>query len=289
MMPAIPFNFIITEQLEKEFLEKTIRDIKIETISECTVDYMQQPNFCEADKMIGQKIVKINYNFIYTDNGYLAEFGYTQIRYFNKSEDITHHASGSAKTGSYTVTFIFDEGFLVVVLSGWSCRFNIRQKDIVLKYPFVTKYPIDLTDEEDFTLENFKNWLKTKSKSSITEACVTVKGAFDATVSFMNYALWLSEIHPKTKVSQLTGKQTETIYETVKQLVFEYKNHIRVCEQTDIYGNAVSEKNPAIMDSKQYKKPCPVCGEQIDFVFGGGTKLYFCPGCQKDTAANTYK
>lgn len=282
MMPAIPYNFIITEQLEKEFLEKTIRDIKIETISECIVDYMQEPNFCEAGKMIGHKIVKINYNFIYTDNGYLAEFGYTQIRYFNNSESITHHASGSAKTGSYTVTFLFDEGCLSVVLSGWSCRFNIRQKDTVLKYPFVTKYPVDLTDEDDFTLENFRNRLDTKMKSSITEACVTVKGAFDATVSFMNYALWLSKIHPKTKVSQLTGKQTEMIYETVKQLVFEYKNHIRICEQTDIYGNPVSEKNPAIMDSKWYKKPCPVCGEQVDFVSGGGTKLYYCPGCQKE-------
>ncbi len=282
MMLAIPYNFIITEQLEKEFLEKTIRDIKIETISECIVDYMQEPNFCEAGKMIGHKIVKINYNFIYTDNGYLAEFGYTQIRYFNNSESITHHASGSAKTGSYTVTFLFDEGCLSVVLSGWSCRFNIRQKDTVLKYPFVTKYPVDLTDEDDFTLENFRNRLDTKMKSSITEACVTVKGAFDATVSFMNYALWLSKIHPKTKVSQLTGKQTEMIYETVKQLVFEYKNHIRICEQTDIYGNPVSEKNPAIMDSKWYKKPCPVCGEQVDFVSGGGTKLYYCPGCQKE-------
>lgn len=280
MMPAIPYNFIITEQLEKEFLGEVIRDIKIETISECTVDYMQEPNFCEAGKMIGHKIVKINYNFIYTDNGYLAEFGYTQIRYFNNSESITHHASGSAKTGSYTVTFIFDGGCLVVVLSGWSCRFNVRHKDSAVKYPFVTKYPIDLTDEEDFTLENFRNWLQTKIKSSITEACVTVKGAFDATVSFMNYALWLSKIHPKTKVSQLNDKQIETIYETVKQLVFEYKNHIRVCEQTDIYGNLIFEKNPAIMDSKRYKKPCPVCGEQVDFVSGGGTKLYFCPGCQ---------
>ncbi len=282
MMPAIPYNFIITEQLEKEFLGKIIRDIRIETISECTVDYMQEPNFCEADKMIGHKIVKINYNFIYTDNGYLAEFGYIQIRYFNNSESITHHASGSAKTGAYTVTFIFDESCLVVVLSGWSCRFNVRQKEMAVKYPFVTKYPIDLTDEEDFTLENFRIWLQTKMKSSITEACVTVKGAFDATVSFMNYALWLSKIHPKTKVNQLTDKQIETIYETVKQLVYEYKNHIRVCEQTDIYGNSVSETNPAIMDSKWYKNPCHVCGEQVDFVSGGGTKLYFCPGCQNE-------
>lgn len=230
MMPAIPYNFIITEQLEKEFLGKPIRDIKIKTISECIVDYMQEPNFCEACKMTGHKITKINYNFIYTDNDYLAEFGYTQIRYFKNNENITHKASDSAKTGSYTVTFIFDEGCLVIVLSGWSCRFNIRKKDAAVKYPFVTKYPVDLTDEEDFTPENFRNWLDTKKNAGITEACVTVKGAFDATVSFMNYVLWMTKIHPKTKVDQLTGKQIETMYETLKQLVYEHKNHIRTCE-----------------------------------------------------------
>lgn len=282
MMPAIPFNFIITEQLEKELSGKVIRDIRIETITECTVDYIQLPDFCEADKMIGHKIVRINYNFVYTDNGWLAEFGYYRIRYFKSGENINLRASGSAKTGSYTATFIFDGGCLVIVISGWSCRFNIRQKDAAVKYPFVTKYPIDLTDEKDFTFENFRNWLDTKMKSGITEACATVNGAFDATVSFMNYALWMAQIHPKTKVNQLTGKQIETIYETVRQLVCEHKNHIRECEQTDIYGNPVSGKNPAVMDSKSYQRPCPVCGEQTGFVSGAGTKFYFCPGCQKE-------
>lgn len=169
----------------------------------------------------------------------------------------------------------------MIALSGWSCRFNIRKKDAAVKYPFVTKYPVDLTDEEDFTPENFRNWLDTKKNAGITEACVTVKGAFDATVSFMNYVLWMTKTHPKTKVDQLTGKQIETMYETLKQLVYEHKNHIRTCEQTDIYDHPVLAKNPAVMDSKRYKKPCPVCGEQTDFVSGGGTKFYFCPGCQK--------
>lgn len=129
MMPAIPYNFIITDQLKKEILGAVIRDIKLETVSKCTVDYMKEPNFSEAGKMIGHKIVRVNYNFIYTDNDYLAEFGYIQIRYYKNKEEITHNASSSAKTGSYTVTFVFDDGCLVIVISGWSCRFNIRQKD----------------------------------------------------------------------------------------------------------------------------------------------------------------
>jgi hypothetical protein len=150
-------------------------------------------------------------------------------------------------------------------------------------YLFRNKYPLDVNDKDDFTLGNFKKWLADKGKWSILETCALAKGAFDIQTSLMNYILWISNIHPKTKISLLCEDEIKCIYDNTVKMIDDYKSGIRLCGYVDIFGEAHNEDDisQTLMTSRNYKKPCPKCDTLIEYVSGGGTKLYFCPDCQK--------
>ena len=243
-------------------------------------------SFENAEQVAGATIAKANANFIRTDNDWLVEFGYSPgyIRFFETDGQDILFPSKKAKTGLFAATFLFtDHTRLVLNINTWTNRFRIYPATAEeMQYPFIPKYPLDVTDETDFTLPRFRAWLADHAKTGILETCTTVKGAFDMYNSTMNYLLWQAGIHPKTKCGLLTDDEIKRIYDCTAQLMGEYKTKTRICPHTDLWGNVVDVDDPALtlMTSQNRGQPCPVCGTAITSVAGGGTQLFFCPGCQ---------
>lgn len=280
MQPSIPVSIPITSQIKPLLEGKTIRDIKCETYYKG--DY-QLPtiSFNNTDKIIGYKIIKADSNFIYTDNGICAEFGGEIPRYYKENTDIKIPEK-ILKTGGFIVKFIFnDSSCLAMKLNSWVCRFKIRTADDPDQYPFIRKYPLDICDKSDFNLVNFKQWLSEHKKASITEACVSVKGAFDMSISLMMYIFLISSVHPKTKIDKLSDDEIIKIYDNTKTVIDEYKSGIRCCEYIGLFGEKhEANENNILLNSNMMNVPCPLCGSPIDAVSGVGTKLYYCPSCQ---------
>ncbi|MDF2542415.1 MAG: formamidopyrimidine-DNA glycosylase [Herbinix sp.] len=285
MMPAIPNSLFITKQM-KEYIEgKVIIDF---TFSDLDKGKYNVFNISEEKTapFKGRKIVKADSNFIITENGWLCEFGYSDgtLRYFESNEycDINH--TNSAISGGVALQFVLNDGSrLRLDLSGWSNRLDIRTVDPPdIAYPFRNKFPLEVNDKNDFTFENYKRWLSDHGKTTILEAMVLAKGATDIRTSMMNYILWQSKIHPKRKVNTLTDDEIRTIYDNTVTLVDEYITENRSCFYTDIFGIRKGEDDETLtlFTSRNLNKPCPKCGTSLEYVSGGGTKLYFCPTCQ---------
>ena len=81
------------------------------------------------------------------------------------------------------------------------------------RYPFLPKNPVDVTDEEDFSYNRFRDWLLANPGLNIIESCATVKGAFRIDNPVMNYILLISKVHPRTKTRALSGEETRAIFD----------------------------------------------------------------------------
>jgi len=247
------------------------------------------------DELAGHEVVFADASFILTDRGALVSYGCMDggLRYFRKGEaaDLPR-ISKSASHGYHAKIFLDDGACIGMNLYGWGTIFKLYEVDISqidktrksknCRYPFLPKSPVDVTDEEDFTYENFREWLSRNPSANIIENCSTAKGAFKIDNPVMNYLLLVSRIHPKTKTRALSEGEIKLLFDNTKELVNEYVSGARVCEHTDIYGYPVQATNDvARMTSALLGAPCPVCGAPVEATPAAGTKMYFCPACQK--------
>jgi len=285
MMPAIPNSFFITKQVKQYVENKMIEDFVF-----CDFNRGKYNLFDISEEktapFAGGKIIGADSNFIVTDGGWLCEFGYADggLRYFQKADDGDDAPVPKSASGGMTLKFLLHDGSMLrVFLDGWCCRIDIRRiEPMVNTYPFRNKFPLEVADKNDFTYENYVKWLENNGKLSILEAMALAKGATDIRTSMMNYILWQSGVHPKKKANKLTEDAMRSVYKNAVNLVGEYLTSKRVCFHTDIFGRQCGEDDETLtlFTSRSHGKPCPKCGTPIEFVAGGGTKLYYCPQCQ---------
>jgi len=285
MMPAIPNSLFITKQMKQYIENKTIKDFIFCDFNRGKYNLFDISEEKTASFRSG-KIVSADSNFIVTDGGWLCEFGYADggLRYFQSVDDVDDSPAPKSFSGGVTLKFMLHDGSMLrVFLDGWCCRINIRRiEPMVNAYPFRNKFPLEVADKNDFTYENYTKWLENNNKMSILETMALAKGATDIRTSMMNYILWQSGVYPKKKVNKLTENEIRIVYENTVRLVDEYLSGKRICFHTDIFGQACGEDDETLtlFTSRSHGKPCPKCGSPIEFIAGGGTKLYYCPQCQ---------
>lgn len=277
MQPSIPISILLSKEIQNAVLGQVIQDMQLHCFNEGAY-VLETLSFDRIKELVGKKVVQANSNIIHVEGGLTAEFGYDNggIRVYDRKKEPST-LKKTPKTGGYTVTFVFEDICLMVVLSSWTCRFKIYDD-----YQLVPRYPLDITDPTDFTFTRFKEWLDSRGNIAIIDACATYKGAFDVYISFMNYILWMCGIHPKSKLKKLSENDIQCLYENVVKMVRDFKDGTLISEYVDINGNKICGNNVSLslMTGKNYQKPCPKCGSPIESVKGSGTKHYFCPCCQ---------
>lgn len=285
MMPAIPNSFFITKQMKQYVENKIINDFQFYELNRGKYNLFDISKEKTAP-FKGGRIISADSNFIVTEGGWLCEFGYAdgRLRYFENGSDYITPPPAKSQSGSVTLKFsLHDNSILRICLDGWCCRINIRCiEPMVSAYPFRNKFPLEVADKNDFTYENYRTWLENNGKMSILETMSLAKGATDIRTSMMNYILWESGVNPKKKTNKLTENEMRAIYDNTVKLVDEYLTENRICFYIDIFGQARGEDDESLklFTSRSHGKPCPKCGALIEFVAGGGTKLYYCPQCQ---------
>ncbi|MGM0439028.1 MAG: bifunctional DNA-formamidopyrimidine glycosylase/DNA-(apurinic or apyrimidinic site) lyase [Patescibacteria group bacterium] len=134
---------------------------------------------------------------------------------------------------------------------------------------------------DDFTLNKFKEMIKGRRKM-IKPLIMDQKFLAGVGNIYASDALWLSEIHPETKANQLTDKEIEELYQSIKEVLKEgIKNSgdsmvdFRLPDGTR--GNYQNKQ-------KVYNKHGEVCkrckSEKIKKIKVGGRGTYLCPNCQ---------
>ena len=288
-----PRSIMIERQIKPELEGKTITEAVWEKYYEGNYSWHGEEIFGLAE-IIGEKIIFADSSFLLTKNGKLIFYAVMEgdIRYFRKDETVVLSKTKKAVSHAYHMRLELGDGSCFGLnLYGWGTSLKIYDVDVGqidtryhsrnMRYPFLPKSPIDVTDPDDFTLEKLQAWLSDKPNANIIEACVTSNGAFGVAIPVMNYILLLSKVHPRTKVRVLTLADIRAIYDNTRKIISDYQSGKRICKHIDIFGKTVKAQNDILwMTSAVLNNPCPVCGSSIEATPAAGTKMYFCPICQ---------
>ena len=90
--------------------------------------------------------------------------------------------------------------------------------------------------------------------------------------------LFNAKIHPKLKISQLTSNETESLFDSIKTTLYTMTAQGGRNTEKDLYGNYGGYRT--ILSSKTKRKPCTVCGNNIERETFLGGNIYYCPTCQ---------
>lgn len=91
--------------------------------------------------------------------------------------------------------------------------------------------------------------------------------------------LFNAKLHPKRKLMTLSEPEKETMYNSVKQTLFDMTFKGGRDTEKDMFGAPGGYKT--ILSAKTKDKPCPVCGGDTRREAYMGGNVYFCPVCQK--------
>lgn len=91
--------------------------------------------------------------------------------------------------------------------------------------------------------------------------------------------LFNARLHPKHKMNTLSDNELTSLYNSVKNTLFEMTVNGGRDTEKDLFGCSGGYRT--ILSAKTADKPCPVCGSTIIREAYLGGNIYFCPECQK--------
>jgi formamidopyrimidine-DNA glycosylase len=91
--------------------------------------------------------------------------------------------------------------------------------------------------------------------------------------------LYLAKVHPKQKVRDLSAKERESIFSSLKNTLAEMTAQGGRDTEKDLFGRPGGYKTR--LSKNTAGKACPVCSSPIIKESYLGGSIYYCAGCQK--------
>lgn len=266
-MPELPEVLTIKKDLEKEILNKVIKDI------EMVSNYLTKPVFPDLKKMVmGAKVLKVSnvaklLTIHLSNENILAIHLNMSGRLLYNNTDPYVKIKTKFSTGDY-LNFSSVRKFET---------FRIMDIETLKKYK---KQYGKIIIDEDLTLEEFTNNMKKKNtyikNNLLDQKLVSGIGNIYATD-----ALYLSKIHHKIKTGSITDLEYKKLFDNLKMLILEGIEHrgSTIDRYTDIYGKPGSHQNYFRVYGKKNSN-CIECGTPLTFEKMNGRGTYYCKNCQ---------
>jgi formamidopyrimidine-DNA glycosylase len=131
-----------------------------------------------------------------------------------------------------------------------------------------------------FTRDYFSSMLTDKDGKLSAKAFLATKQRIPGLGNgVLQDILFNARVHPKRKMSTLTDNELNSLYDSVKNTLFEMTANGGRDTERDLFGCSGGYRT--ILSAKSSESPCPVCGSAIIREAYLGGKIYFCPECQK--------
>jgi len=153
-----------------------------------------------------------------------------------------------------------------------------KTKDLLTSKEFNKLGPEPL--EKSFTFKKFKEVLE-KKNGKIKQILMDPEVIAGIGNIYSNEALWWAKVHPQKRVSELTSKELQVLYNSIKKVLLA---GVRLGgESFSDYRNVDGKKGHFDDERKVYKREkekCSRCGTLIKRLKFGGRSAFFCPNCQ---------
>ncbi len=100
---------------------------------------------------------------------------------------------------------------------------------------------------------------------------------------YADESLWATQIHPATRVKNLSDKQLATLFEQIKNVLALAIDKGGFTDRN--YVDAKGEKGSYLTFAKVFRRegmPCERCGITIQKIKVAGRGTHICPSCQKE-------
>lgn len=283
-MPELPEVETIRSALSKKIVGKTIK--KIDILS--PKSFIGNPTLIQNKKIVDvwrrAKILGIGFDEGTSILFHLKMSG--QIIFIAKDRFIGGHPTQDMKlempNRSTRVIFEFADNSKLYFNDqrkfGWV---KILGKDKLNEDIFLNKLgPEPL--ERDFSWEILKERLSKHKSLAIKVALLDQETVSGVGNIYANEACFNAKIDPRTKVSKLADSQFQEIH---KGLVKALKDGIKYGGSTRVHFVDPEGKKGLFLDYAfvygREKKPCKICGTEIQKIKLAGRGTFFCPSCQK--------
>jgi formamidopyrimidine-DNA glycosylase len=134
----------------------------------------------------------------------------------------------------------------------------------------------------EFSLEYFTKKLARKKAITVKQLLLDQTIVAGIGNIYADETLFLSKVHPQTKVSELEPNEIQTIFKNIPTIFNKALKHGGTSSQH--YRQADGKMGTYLAVANVYKRegmPCTICSTPIERIKIAGRSSHFCPSCQK--------
>jgi len=191
------------------------------------------------------------------------------ILYFDDESDIK---------GKYQIKVNFEDGSGFTIRYWWFGSFFIADNDELQHLPEVKDLAIDAFDP-GFTIEYLQQRLKGK-KQRIKNFLMNQRNVSGIGNMYMHDILFLARLHPNASCAALSEEDITRLYNAILDVFNLSVSKGASDYEYDFFGQKGSYGMGDFYIGYKKEKPCPECGQSIEFIKTGSTGSYICPKCQ---------
>jgi len=275
-MIEIPETYVLSEQIEKTIVGKTIRAVVANAHPHSFAWFSCDPAAYNS-MLEGKKVINSNPGTGYTCGGnteILCEDTLLVI-----STPIKYHEPGKKLPKSHQLLLEFDDGsHMSCTVQMWGSMFCAPSADKeALGHFGNTHLPDPLTDK--FNEEYFETlWNGVKPSLSSKAFLATEQRIPGLGNGVLQDILFNANIHPKRKLETMRDKEKAKLFHSVKSTLKEMKDYGGRDTEKDLFNKSGGYKT--ILSKITLLDPCRVCGGGLVRQAFLGGNIYFCPACQ---------
>lgn len=264
---------VLAGQLEKELRGKTIEQVITNSSPHKFAFYFEDSALYE-ERLIGKQIGTVDYF-----GGYVEIHAEDMRIQLSENPKIRYFQKEGQYPDKHQLCLIFDDGSrLYVGTQMYAVIFVCRDGENQNPYYAAAKNAISpLSDRFDYYY--FKTLAaNAKGNLSLKAFLATEQRIPGIGNGVIQDILFLSKLHPKEKIRNLTEEQWQFLFAQFKKTLAEMAAKGGRDTEKDIYGQAGGYQT--YLSAKTLQEPCPVCARDLVKQTYLGGAIYFCPNCQ---------
>lgn len=275
-MIELPECYTLADQLRQTLVGKRILHVTANASPHKFAWFTGEPGEYSA-KLTGKTITGANPGTRYTCGGNTEVECEDMLLVL--TTPVRYYPAGAKLPPKHQLLLEFEDGSaMVCTVQMWGAMlcFPAEGGSVPENYK-VNRVPSPL--EKGFDLVYFRDlFAHTEKKLSLKAFLATQQRIPGLGNGVLQDILWNAKLHPKTRLSTLSGEEVEHLFHAVKDTLSAMAAGGGRDTEKDLYGNPGSYKT--VLSSKTLTKPCPACGGELRREAYLGGNIYFCPKCQ---------
>jgi formamidopyrimidine-DNA glycosylase len=198
------------------------------------------------------------------------------------SAPIRYHIKGEKRPNKHQLLVEFEDGTGISssaqMWGGFFC-FAASEKGGPPDYDLAKERPSPLTEE--FSRVYFDTLFDEYTPKLSAKAFLATEQRIPGLGNgVLQDILWAAHIHPKRKMSNLSGEEIQKMFQAVRRVLVAMTNQGGRDTERDLFGNPGGYKT--VLSKNTVDTPCPACSTIIRKEPYMGGSIYFCAGCQAE-------